>query len=149
MHLITRGCVTITPAVTQETSLKAKPSIPALGALGERASALSAAVGEQWKPMLGLSMAPHALAQLQTEYLQQATQVWNQTLQRASGDDGEPALRDRRFAAQDWAAIDSDTRPIVLHEINRAITEMRERVNRNESIVKYCPMCRGRKNWFS
>jgi hypothetical protein len=43
------------------------------------------------------------------------------------------------IAAQDWAAIDSDTRPIVLHEINRAITEMRERVNRNEPISDALP----------
>jgi polyhydroxyalkanoate synthase len=131
--LITRGCVTITPAVTQETSLKAKPSIPALGALGERASALSAAVGEQWKPMLGLSMAPHALAQLQTEYLQQATQVWNQTLQRASGDDGEPALRDRRFAAQDWAANPAAAFVAQMYLLNaRMLLQMAEAIEGDE-----------------
>ena len=42
-------------------------------------------------------------------------------------------------AAQNWAAIDSDARAVALHEINRTITEVRERMNRNEPISDALP----------
>jgi hypothetical protein len=42
-------------------------------------------------------------------------------------------------AAQNWAAVDSDTRAIALHEINKAITKVRERMNEKEPICDPLP----------
>jgi len=38
------------------------------------------------------------------------------------------------ISAQDWNAVDADTRAIALHEINKAIIKVRERMNEKEPI---------------
>ena len=74
----------------------------------ETARAFGSTVGEIWKSMQGLSLPLPAVNQVQSDYLAQATELWNQSLQQLSGN-GEAAkapakpLGDRRFAAQDWA----------------------------------------------
>jgi polyhydroxyalkanoate synthase len=67
---------------------------------GRTAQAFGTAVGDIWKSLSGLQVPLPALARMQTEYLQQAQALWNQTL---TPEDGEaPKLADRRFAATDW-----------------------------------------------
>jgi polyhydroxyalkanoate synthase len=60
--------------------------------------------------MQNLNLPLQALTQVQTEYIQQAAELWNQSLQRlqsAANEDGnapalKPTIADRRFAANDW-----------------------------------------------
>ena len=61
------------------------------------------AVGENMQSVAQLSLPFRVLSRLQTEYVEQATKLWNASLQRLGGDGGsELPLPDRRFAAQDW-----------------------------------------------
>lgn len=70
------------------------------------ADAFGSAVGDLWKSMSGLSLAPDRLAEMQGDYLRSAGEIWNQSLHRfvpANGGPAEPpALADRRFAGQEW-----------------------------------------------
>ena len=84
----------------------------ALEELNQSASAFGSAVGESLKQMAELSLPIPVLSQLQKDYLEQATQLWNESLQRVNGDKGDDKptghtpgrrLHDRRFAGQEWA----------------------------------------------
>ncbi len=79
--------------------------IPALQQLGDNATALSAAISEALRNMSGLNLPMQAMTKLQSEYLSEATALWNQTLSRLHPDgSAQPAkLGDRRFSAEDWA----------------------------------------------
>jgi polyhydroxyalkanoate synthase len=85
--------------------LKTKP-IASLDNASAHAEAFGAAVGQIMKSVSGLNLPFEALNRLQAEYLQQATQLWNDTLERFQHPaDGKGAgLADRRFAAGEWAA---------------------------------------------
>lgn len=61
-------------------------------------SALGASVGEALQAMAGLSVPVDQLNQIQQDYLQQASTLWNQALEHP--DQLQPA--DRRFAAPEW-----------------------------------------------
>ncbi len=70
------------------------------------ADAFGATVGQMLAGMSGLSLPFKALADVQSNYLAQATALWNQSIERLQqkGDASNPAtvLKDRRFAAPDW-----------------------------------------------
>jgi polyhydroxyalkanoate synthase subunit PhaC len=76
-------------------------ALPSPTDLAASAEAISAQLGEAWKTMSGLSLPMPVLAEVQNNYLKQATELWNQTLQHGQG--AAPAS-DRRFAAPAWAA---------------------------------------------
>ncbi len=66
-------------------------------------------MGDFWKSFAGLKVPIEAVSELQTDYVKQATELWNQTLSRAQPErDAKAAppapLADSRFAAPDWAA---------------------------------------------
>jgi polyhydroxyalkanoate synthase subunit PhaC len=84
--------------------LKAKP-IASLDEAGAHAQAFGAAVGDIVKSMSGLNVPLDALSRLQADYLQQASTLWNDTVERfgTQAEDTTPKLPDRRFAANDWA----------------------------------------------
>ncbi len=69
----------------------------------DHAQAFGHAVGEIWKSMQGLSLPLPALSALQTEYLQQATEMWNSAVERVDQGTNAAVIGDRRFAADDWA----------------------------------------------
>jgi len=71
-------------------------------ALTEGAATLSAGIGELWKTMSGFGKALPAMTQLQMDYVQQATALWNQTV-ALKPPEAKPAA-DRRFSGQDWNA---------------------------------------------
>src|SRR6516165_2710611 len=48
------------------------------------------------------------------------------------------------IAAQDWSVVDTDTRFTALHEINIAITKLRER-NGQEPIIRSAAWCPGER----
>jgi polyhydroxyalkanoate synthase len=80
--------------------------LPALDDAAAQMQAMGSAVGDMVKSLSALNVPLDALARLQGDYLRQATQVWNDTLQRLQHGNTEPAapLGDRRFAADAWAA---------------------------------------------
>jgi len=82
--------------------VKAKTT-PSRSESGADASAFGAAVGDMTKSLAGLSLPTQQIAALQGDYLKNATEIWNQSLQRLGTQAGQaPALGDRRFAANAW-----------------------------------------------
>jgi polyhydroxyalkanoate synthase subunit PhaC len=85
--------------------------IPSVEALGQQAQAgveaMGEALGGMLKSLAGLSLPPEAASALQAEYLKQATALWNSSVSALAPEAGQasalPALKDRRFAAADWA----------------------------------------------
>lgn len=82
------------------------PEVPTTPPASMPTDLLGAAMGEMWKSFSHLSLSPAALANLQADYLKSATELWNQSLERLNPEAPKepPALRDRRFAAKDWAS---------------------------------------------
>jgi polyhydroxyalkanoate synthase subunit PhaC len=66
--------------------------------------AFGAALGDIFKSMSGLNLPMQQLAQIQGDYLKQATEVWNQSLHRLQGDapDQPAPIADRRFGSSEW-----------------------------------------------
>ena len=90
--------------------MKSKPAAtPRPEQLVESAQALGHAWGDMWKSVAGLSLPANALTELQSNYLKQATDLWNQTLSRLHPDcakETAPAapITDKRFSAPEWSA---------------------------------------------
>ncbi len=82
----------------------AKSAAPAPVPSTDAAQAFGAAVGNIWRSLAGLNLPQQQLSRLQGEYLREATELWNASLQRLQGSDTPPPLPDRRFAANDWAS---------------------------------------------
>ncbi len=81
------------------------PSIESIGSQAQAgAQALGAAVNDLMKSMSGLTLHADALAKLQADYVKQATELWNQSVQAAGQQDQKKPLGDRRFAAKEWAS---------------------------------------------
>ncbi len=84
-----------------------KKTVPALGEIGQAAQAnvqaAGAAMTDMWKTMSGLSLPLDAMTKLQSEYLAQATAMWNNALTAApaAGKTAMP-VADKRFSAQAW-----------------------------------------------
>jgi polyhydroxyalkanoate synthase len=70
------------------------------------AQAFGKAMGQMLQAAAGLTLAPTTLAELQAEYLREATELWNQSVERFAGkaEASGAKIGDRRFAATDWAA---------------------------------------------
>jgi polyhydroxyalkanoate synthase len=97
---------------------------------GESARAFGSTVGEIWKAMQGLNLPLPALTELQSEYLKQATDLWNQNLQQVQAA-GKPAAPngDRRFSAQDWAENPASAYMAQMYLLNaRTLMQMADRV---------------------
>jgi polyhydroxyalkanoate synthase subunit PhaC len=112
-------------------------AIPSVEALGQQAQssidALGAAMGDMCKSLAGLSLPPDAASALQSEYLKQATALWNSSVAALSPDaqaDAAPApLKDRRFAAQDWVANPAASFTAQMYLLNsRTLTQMAEQL---------------------
>lgn len=84
------------PSAPESANPGANPALDALPGMGDMLKSLSS-----------LQLPMDALAQLQSDYLKQATELWNGSVQRLSHEGKEaqpaPALPDRRFANQAWA----------------------------------------------
>jgi polyhydroxyalkanoate synthase len=84
---------------------KTNPSATPLQGAGDAAGR---AMGDMWKTLAGLKLPMDSVAQMQSDYLKTAAEVWNQQLARlpglAKGDAAPPAkpLGDRRFAGAAW-----------------------------------------------
>lgn len=109
---------------TSRSSTRASAAMPMDSA--ETARAFGNSFGEIFKAMQGLNLPLPALTSLQADYLKQATELWNQTLQR----DVQPAApSDRRFAAQDWASNPASAYTAQMYLLNaRTLMQMAEAV---------------------
>ena len=90
--------------------MKSKPAAPLRPEQAtESAHALGHAWGDMWKSVAGMSLPATAMTELQSNYLKQATELWNQTLTRLQPDgagETSPAtpITDKRFSAPEWSA---------------------------------------------
>ena len=116
-----------------------KPA-PALDELSQSANAFGSAMGEALRSMSELSLPIPALSQLQSDYLQQATQMWNDSLQRLGGDKANghaPSHRvhDRRFAGQEWAQNPGAAFMAQLYLLNaRTLLQMADSIEGDEKV---------------
>ena len=95
------------------------------------ADAMSSALGSAFKNLAGLNLSAQTLQQLQREYVEGATALWNQTLQGLvpNGADAAPKLQDRRFAAQEWAQNPAAAYTAQMYLLNsRTLAKMAEAV---------------------
>ena len=100
--------------------------LPDLGA-----DALGTALGDAWKSLSGLNLPAQSLQQLQNDYVQGATALWNHTLQGLAPNGTEPApqVQDRRFAAQEWAQNPAAAYTAQMYLLNsRTLAKMAEAV---------------------
>ena len=93
------------------------------------ANAFGAALGEIWKSMAGLSLPTQALTRLQGDYLKNATDIWNQSLQAMGDPKARPAIADRRFSGEAWTGNPAAAYTAQMYLLNaRTLMEMAESV---------------------
>ena len=79
----------------------------AMPAMNAGMQAATAQMTDAWKLLSGLSLPLPAVAELQSSYLKQSSELWNQTLlagPAAASAAPSAAPADRRFSGQDWSA---------------------------------------------
>jgi len=115
-------------------------SAPVLDELSQSANAYGSAMSETWKSMAALSLPIPALSALQSEYLRQATQLWNDSLQRVGSDkpNGQTPghrLHDRRFAGEEWTQNPGAAFMAQLYLLNaRTLLQMAESIEGDEKV---------------
>jgi polyhydroxyalkanoate synthase len=110
--------------------MKAKPiPTPAVGS--DPAQAFGAAVGGIWQSVSGLNLPVQHVTQIQTDYLKNAAELWNQSLQRLQPEAaGQPmVIPDRRFGAPDWAGNPAAAFTAQMYLLNaKALTQLADGV---------------------
>ncbi|WP_432767393.1 class I poly(R)-hydroxyalkanoic acid synthase [Roseateles cavernae] len=93
------------------------------------AADLTAGLGEMWKTVAGLQIPIEALSGLQTDYLKQATELWNASLHGAK----LPVPADRRFAGEAWSSNPAGSFVAQLYLLNaRTLQQMADKVEGDE-----------------
>ena len=114
---------------------KTKPQ-PAPPIAADPAQAFGTAMGQMWQQVGRISLAPEALSQLQADYLQGASTLWNQAVQSAGTGNGKPspaAITDRRFASREWLANPASAYAAQMYLLNaRTLMQMAESVQADE-----------------
>jgi polyhydroxyalkanoate synthase subunit PhaC len=123
---------------SKNATAKTKPDAHPAGT-DRTASFMGSSAGEFLKSMEGLSVALPALAEMQGRYMQEATALWNQSLQPlpASQTNAAPEagrkLSDRRFAASDWLASPATAYNAQMYLLNaRTLMELADQVEGDE-----------------
>ncbi|MEP7281070.1 MAG: class I poly(R)-hydroxyalkanoic acid synthase [Rubrivivax sp.] len=114
---------------------KRKPSAVAAPAAQVSAGAPFGAVGHLWQSLAGLNLPAPRLGALQGEYLQQATQIWNDSLHRLQPQAAPPdsPLPDRRFAHQAWLENPASAYTAQMYLLNaRTLLQMADAVEGDE-----------------
>jgi polyhydroxyalkanoate synthase len=103
------------------------------------AKAFGSSVGEVWKAMSGLNLPLPALTRVQSDYVHEATELWNQSLERLKTPDAGHAakpngkIHDRRFAAQDWIENPGAAYMAQMYLLNaRTLLQLAEQVEGDE-----------------
>ena len=95
------------------------------------AQAFGAAMGNMMKSLTGLSLPMPQLAQIQSDYISNATEMWNQSLQGLQGDvaAGAKKVADKRFAASEWQTNPAAAMTAQMYLLNaRTLMQMAESV---------------------
>jgi len=93
------------------------------------AQAFGAAMGNMMKSLTGLSLPMPQLAQIQSDYISNATEMWNQSLHVFQGDAKAAPLPDRRFAGSEWLANPMSAMTAQMYLLNaRTLMDMAEHV---------------------
>ena len=109
--------------------MKTQPAAPAV----DQAQAFGHAIADMMKSLGSLQVSPGALAELQADYLKNATSAWNQALGVAKGEAGKPAIKDRRFANDAWSSTPGAAYLAQMYLLNaRTLMEMAEQVQADE-----------------
>ena len=98
-------------------------------------SGLAPMLGDLWKSVSGLSIAPAEMTRLQSDYLKSVTDIWNQALERGrgQGQDKPAPLGDRRFAGQEWLDNPGAAYTAQMYLLNaRMLMQMAESVQGDE-----------------
>ena len=115
---------------TGHSSLEARPEMAA------NAQALAASMSDIWKSVSGLSLPLPAVAELQQAYLQQSSELWNQTLMAGKpgvGAAASAAPADRRFSGQDWMANPASAYTAQMYLLNsRTLMQMADSLQGDE-----------------
>jgi polyhydroxyalkanoate synthase len=103
----------------------------------DAAQAFGSNFGEAMKAMSGLNLPLPALTQVQADYMKQATELWNQSLQRLQKPEAanEPKRRigDRRFAHDAWAENPGAAYLAQMYLLNaRTLLQLAEQVQGDE-----------------
>ena len=113
--------------------MKAKPSQKPAPAL-PGADAFGHLLTESMKSVTGLNVPMEQLTRIQADYVKQATDMWNQSLQRLQAAPGSAApvaapLGDRRFAGSEWLSNPAAAMTAQLYLLNsRALMQMADSV---------------------
>jgi polyhydroxyalkanoate synthase len=103
------------------------------------AKALGETAAEAVKSLTSLSLPFHSMAQLQMDYMEQASQLWKQALDATASGAAAQAhvpkapLNDRRFAAPEWAASPSNEFSAQMYLLNsRTLMDLADQVQGDE-----------------
>ena len=132
---ISHSTTTATSAGVSATSADANttyvgaPANP-FSAVQDALKSITASAGDLVKTLGNVSLPPEALMKLQSDYLSQATALWNQSLQ--SGARVMP-IQDRRFAAPEWASNPAAAFTAQMYLLNsRTLTHMAEQLQADD-----------------
>jgi polyhydroxyalkanoate synthase subunit PhaC len=91
---------------------------------------ITSSAGDLVKTLTSVSLPPDALMKLQTDYLTQATAIWNQSLQNGGA---TASIPDRRFAAAEWASNPAAAFTAQMYLLNsRTLTQMAEQLQADD-----------------
>ncbi len=116
-----------------------KTKAPDLSVAGvaEAANEAMAGFGEMLKsvgPQQLPKISPAALAELQTDYIQQATALWNASLQGTNAEDGK-LLPDKRFANAAWSSNPASSFVAQMYLLNaKTLQKMADQVEGEEKL---------------
>jgi polyhydroxyalkanoate synthase len=118
------------PATTSKKTATAAPAAAgAPSAAADPAADFGAAISDMVGRLQGLKLPTDQLAALQGDYLQNVSQVWNDTLQHLQQGQARQPLPDRRFAAQPWLQNPAAAYTAQMYLLNaRTLMQMAESV---------------------
>jgi polyhydroxyalkanoate synthase subunit PhaC len=103
---------------------------PAFTMVEDALKTMTSGAGDLVKTLTSVSLPPDALMKLQTDYVTQATAIWNQSLQ--NGGVALP-IPDRRFAAPEWANNPAAAFTAQMYLLNsRTLTQMAEQLQADD-----------------
>ncbi|MBS0448630.1 MAG: class I poly(R)-hydroxyalkanoic acid synthase [Proteobacteria bacterium] len=107
--------------------------MPNLADLAQNAQALGTALGDAWKSVTGLNVPLPSVAKLQSDYLQQTTELWNRTLACGAQQTAAPRSSDRRFAGEAWMSNPASAFAAQMYLLNaRTLMQMAESIEGDE-----------------
>ncbi len=103
---------------------------PAFTMVEDALKTITSSAGDLVKTLSSVSLPPDALLKLQSDYLTQATAIWNQSLQNSGV---ALPIPDRRFAAPAWANNPAAAFTAQMYLLNsRTLTQMAEQLQADD-----------------